>query len=183
MRPPWSAPALRLVAAACGAAVSLRRSNFAGIDRAMAAEGLAACDIILADLGLSSMQIDDPARGFSYKFDGPLDMRMDARLSHTAADLLRTLPEAELAAVLSELGDEPDHAAIARAIVDARHRRPIARTLELVQLVLSAKGLSRRHWRRPAGGRPRPGQRARRGGCATRTSILPPAPSRPCASG
>ncbi len=152
----------RLAAATGGAAVSLRRGNFAGIDRAMAAEGLAACNVILADLGLSSMQIDDPARGFSYKFDGPLDMRMDARLPHTAADLLRTLPEAEFAAMLFELGDEPAHAAIARAIIEARRRRPIARTLELVQLILEAKGLSRRHWRRqaaaetPRGGSPHP---------------------------
>ena len=140
----------RLVAAAGGATVALRRSNFAGLDRALAAEGWPAADIILADLGLSSLQIDDPARGFSYKFDGPLDMRMDSRLPRTAADLLRTMSEAQLAAALEELGDEPAAAAITRAVAAARRRRPIVRTLELVEVIFAAKGLSRKNWREQA---------------------------------
>jgi 16S rRNA (cytosine1402-N4)-methyltransferase len=134
-------------AAAAGPHVIFRRGNFAGIDRALAEEGLGAADIIFADLGVSSMQVDDPSRGFSYKFDGPLDMRMDARIPRTAADLLRILPEAKIAATLSDFADEPDAESIARRIVEERERRPIARTLELVDLVFAVKGLSRRKWR------------------------------------
>jgi 16S rRNA (cytosine1402-N4)-methyltransferase len=127
--------------------VVLKRSNFAGIARALADEGWNECDIILADLGLSSMQIDDPARGFSYKFDGPLDMRMDSRLPQSAADLLRSLPETKLAAALEELGDETAGAAIARAIVEARPHRLITRTQELVEFIFEVKGLTYRRWR------------------------------------
>jgi 16S rRNA (cytosine1402-N4)-methyltransferase len=85
------------------------------------------------------MQIDDPARGFSYKLDGPLDMRMDPLRRRSAADFLATMPEADLAAALADLADEPDAAAIARLIVARRPRRPIARTLELVELIMAAK--------------------------------------------
>ncbi len=120
--------------------LDLRPGNFAGLDRTLADLALDGCDVIFADLGVSSMQIDDPARGFSYKVDGPLDMRMDPLRRRTAADLLATLPEEELAAALADLGDEPDAAKIARLIVVRRTRRPIARTLELVELVLEAKG-------------------------------------------
>jgi 16S rRNA (cytosine1402-N4)-methyltransferase len=128
----------------------LRHGNFAGLDRALAEEGLDGADVILADLGASSMQIDDPARGFSYKFDGPLDMRMDPRLPRTAADLLRTMPEAALAAAMENLADEPDAAAIAQRIVLVRGTSPVARTLELVHLIIEAKGLSPQHWRKQA---------------------------------
>ena len=128
--------------------VILRRGNFAGIDRAMAAEQIDAANVILADLGVSSMQVDDPARGFSYKFDGPLDMRMDSRIPRTAADLLRDLAAEELAAALAELADEPKAVIISRRIAEARERRPITQTQELVRLVFAAKGLSPRHWRK-----------------------------------
>jgi 16S rRNA (cytosine1402-N4)-methyltransferase len=134
-------------AAAAGPRVILRRGNFAGIDRALAEEGLGAADIIFADLGVSSMQVDDPTRGFSYKFDGPLDMRMDSRIPRTAADLLRILPDAKIAAALSDFADEPDAESIARRIIEDRDRRPITRTLELVDLIFAVKGLSRRKWR------------------------------------
>ncbi|MCX5655755.1 MAG: 16S rRNA (cytosine(1402)-N(4))-methyltransferase RsmH [Planctomycetota bacterium] len=138
----------RLEAAAAGTALLLRRGNFAGIDRAMAAEHIDAADVIFADLGVSSMQVDDPARGFSYKFDGPLDMRMDARLPRTAADLLRDLPAEELAAALMELADEPKAVIISRRIAEERQRRPITQTQDLVRLIFAAKGLSPRHWRK-----------------------------------
>jgi len=137
----------RLEAAAGGAAVLLHRGNFAGIDRALAAEQIAAANVILADLGVSSMQVDDPARGFSYKFDGPLDMRMDSRLPQTAADLLRDLAPEKLAAALADLADEPDAALIAARIAQERGRRPISRTQELVRLIFDVKGLSMRRWR------------------------------------
>ena len=128
--------------------VILRRGNFAGIDRALAAEHIDAANVILADLGVSSMQVDDPARGFSYKFDGPLDMRMDSRIPRTAADLLRDLAAEELAAALAELADEPKAVIISRRIAEERERRPITQTQELVRLVFDANGLSPRHWRK-----------------------------------
>jgi 16S rRNA (cytosine1402-N4)-methyltransferase len=131
--------------------VSLHRSHFAGLGKILGRAGLDGCDIIFADLGVSSMQIDDPSRGFSYKYDGPLDMRMDARLARSAADLLALLSVDELSAALRELADEPDHERIARCVVRARLIKPISRTQQLVDLVLEAKGLSRRVWReRPA---------------------------------
>jgi len=120
---------------------SVHRSNFAGLGKVMAAERLDAFDIIFADLGVSSMQIDDPARGFSYKHEGPLDMRMDLRLRRTAAELLATLPRDELAAALRELADEPDARRIADEVVAMRARRPLRHTSELVDAVLRAKGI------------------------------------------
>lgn len=133
--------------AAIGGRLHLYRSNFAGLAKPMRELGIDGYDAILADLGVSSMQLDEPARGFSYKQDGPLDMRMDDRLPETAADLLRKLPEAELVSALRELGDEPDAERIARRIAQERERRPVRRTLQLVDLVLAAKGLARRDWR------------------------------------
>jgi 16S rRNA (cytosine1402-N4)-methyltransferase len=129
---------------------SVHRSNFAGISKLLAAKALDGYDIILADLGVSSMQVDDPSRGFSYKHDGPLDMRMDERLPRTAADLLGTLSAADLAAALWELADEHDNEPIARAIVQQRARRTIRRTSELVELIFRIKGLNRRAWRERA---------------------------------
>lgn len=140
--------AARLRAAHPGVAVSFHRGNFAGLDRPLTAEGLDGYDVVLADLGVSSMQIDDPLRGFSYKHDGPLDMRMDSRLARTAADVLADIDEAALAAALRDLADEPDHARIARAVVEERRRRPIATTADLADLVLRQKGLTRAAWAR-----------------------------------
>lgn len=136
--------------AAHAGVLRLHHGNFAGIGKALDAEGLEGCDILFADLGVSSMQIDDPARGFSYKHDGPLDMRMDLRRRRTAADLLASLKEAEIAAALRDLADEPDHDRIARAIAERRAAKRIERTSELVAIVLAAKGLPRR-WRSEAG--------------------------------
>jgi 16S rRNA (cytosine1402-N4)-methyltransferase len=130
--------------------IILHRGNFAGIDRALPAEHIDAANVILADLGVSSMQVDDPARGFSYKFDGPLDMRMDSRLPRSAADLLRDLAAEELAAALAELADEPKAVIISRRIAEERERHPITQTQDLVRLVFDAKGLSPRHWRKQA---------------------------------
>lgn len=134
-----------------GVPLSLHRSNFAGLGKVLGAEGLEGYDVVFADLGVSSMQVDEPARGFSYKHDGPLDMRMDDRLQRTAGDLLRTMPEEELSAGLLELADEPDHELIARAIVQQRCGEPLTRTGQLVDLIFHAKGLSRRDWREQPG--------------------------------
>jgi len=131
-----------------GVPFRLHRSHFAGIGKVLAAETLDGFDVIFADLGVSSMQIDDPSRGFSYKQDGPLDMRMDDRLVTTAADLLMSMSEQALSDAFLSLADEPDHEAIARRIVRQRAIRPIVRTTQLTRLVFSAKGLSRRNWRR-----------------------------------
>lgn len=126
------------------------RCNFAGLGGIMQKEGLDGFDIIFADLGVSSMQIDNPARGLSYKHDGPLDMRMDDRRPQTAADLLTTLDEPKLSEALWQLADEPDHAAIARRIVECRNAAPLTSVAQLVELVLAVKGLSLKDWKRRA---------------------------------
>jgi 16S rRNA (cytosine1402-N4)-methyltransferase len=143
----------RLTEAGFAANVSLHRSNFAGIAKVLGREELDGYDVIFADLGVSSVQVDDPARGFSYKFDGPLDMRMDDRIQRTAADLLREMSADDLSAALLELGDEPDHQRIARAIVERRSSRPLARTSDLVRLIFKVKNLTRRRWREQAADR------------------------------
>lgn len=121
--------------------------TFAGIGKVMAEAAPEGFDAILADLGLSSMQIDDPARGFSYKFDGPLDMRMDRRRPETAATLLARLDEAELEELLTRLGGEPKAGRIARRIVHARAERPIHTTWDLVRLIFEANKMTLEEWK------------------------------------
>jgi 16S rRNA (cytosine1402-N4)-methyltransferase len=105
-------------------------------------EGIAAIDGVALDLGVSSMQLDEPERGFSFSQDGPLDMRMGAE-GLTASDLVNALPERDLAAILSTLGEEKRARSIARAIVARRAEAPILRTGELADIV--ARVLGRRH--------------------------------------
>ncbi|MCC6358770.1 MAG: 16S rRNA (cytosine(1402)-N(4))-methyltransferase RsmH [Phycisphaerales bacterium] len=136
--------ATRARLAALGRPIDAVRSNFAGLPAALARCGIEACDAIYADLGVSSMQIDNPARGFSYKHDGPLDMRMDDRIQRTAADWLARLDAPALAAALRDLADEPDADAIAGAILAARARRPLLRTGDLVRVIESATGKGER---------------------------------------
>ena len=128
--------------------VSFYHSNFAGLAKVLGQEKLGGFDIIFADLGVSSMQTDDPERGMSYKHEGPLDLRMDERLQQTGADLLKRLSQEELSKALWELADEPDHQGIARQIVARRAVEPITRTSQLVQVVFEAKGLDPKLWRR-----------------------------------
>lgn len=92
----------------------------------------------LADLGVSSMQLDDASRGFSFRYDAPLDMRMGPE-SKTAADLVNTLGEQELATILREYGEEPMARRIARAIVDGRAEAPIETTARLAEIVRGVK--------------------------------------------
>ncbi len=117
---------------------SLHHGNFAGLQQALAAEGLTGADAVLADVGVSSMQIDDAGRGFSFVRDGPLDMRMDRSRGKTAADLLTTLSAADLATAFREFGDEPQAEVIAQAICAARQTTRLARTRELTDLIATA---------------------------------------------
>jgi len=114
------------------------QGNFAGLSAVLAAAGVGQVDGLLADLGMSSMQVDDPERGFSFMRDGPLDMRMDRSRGRTAAELLNTLPEAELAAAFTELGDEPEAEKIAAGIADHRSAKPFERTTELRAVIEAA---------------------------------------------
>jgi 16S rRNA (cytosine1402-N4)-methyltransferase len=93
-----------------------RQSNFAGVAGALAAEGLDAADLVIADLGVSSMQIDNPDRGFSYKGVGPLDMRMNPARGEKASALIERLSESALAEILREHADEPHAERIARIL-------------------------------------------------------------------
>jgi 16S rRNA (cytosine1402-N4)-methyltransferase len=100
----------------------------------LAEHGVTTLDGVVLDLGVSSFQLDDPMRGFSFRGDGPLDMRM-SRSGRTAADLVNTLPERELADLLFELGEERASRRIARAIVAARATAPIATTAQLAGII------------------------------------------------
>ena len=95
---------------------TVHRSNFAGLPQVLAAGEIAGADLILADLGVSSMQIDDPARGFSVKFDGPLDMRMNPQRGQPASAFLAKISPGALARLLVEYADEPHAAALAPAL-------------------------------------------------------------------
>ncbi len=97
-------------------------------------------DVVLADLGFSSTQMDDPGRGFSFMADGPLDMRLDPTSGATAAELLRSLPERELVELLFRVGEEPMARRIARKVVEFRGREPIESTAQLARLVREAYG-------------------------------------------
>ncbi len=134
--------------------MSFHRSNFAGIANVMRKEGLEGYDIIFADLGVSSMQIDNPHRGMSYKHPGPLDMRMDDRRKQTASELLNTLSEKELSEALLEFADEPDHQAIVGHIIAARKIRPFATVEQLVEVIFEAKGISMMAWKEQVRRRP-----------------------------
>jgi 16S rRNA (cytosine1402-N4)-methyltransferase len=110
-------------------------SNFAGLARALRARGIEGADVILADLGLSSMQIDDPTRGFSYKTAGPLDLRMNPLKGQPASVLAGRLTEEQWTELLIENADESHAREIAAAIVRAREERPILTTLDLARVV------------------------------------------------
>jgi 16S rRNA (cytosine1402-N4)-methyltransferase len=103
------------------------RSNFAGLPKILAAEQLSGADVILADLGVSSMQLDDPGRGFSLKFDGPLDMRMNPQRGQPASALLERINADGLAILLEENADEPHARILAEAL--AGHGFPTTNAL------------------------------------------------------
>jgi 16S rRNA (cytosine1402-N4)-methyltransferase len=137
---PDNLPRARERLEAVGFPFTLHQGNFAALPAVLAAEGLTQADAVLADLGVSSMQIDDPERGFSYTRDGPLDMRMDRSREQTAAQLLATIPQDQLAEALATYGDEPEAQKMAAAIVAARQQSPLERTGQLARVLSEAAG-------------------------------------------
>ena len=125
----------------------LFQAKFSQADQVLAEAGAGAADLILADLGVSSNQLDDPGRGFSFSADGPLDMRLGGA-DKTAADLVNTLGDKELANLIYEFGEERYSRRIARAIVRSRAQGRIERTVQLAQIVASAIPLATRRTRR-----------------------------------
>jgi len=121
-----------------GARVIVQHADYRRIPALLDAIDAPPVSGLLLDLGISSLQLDDPGRGFSFQADGPLDMRIDRSQSGTAADLVNTLPEEGLAAILKEHGEERRAKRIARAIARARDRGPIATTRELAAIVAAA---------------------------------------------
>jgi 16S rRNA (cytosine1402-N4)-methyltransferase len=115
--------------------VELVHADYRDTESILAARGIAAVDGALADLGVSSMQLDGADRGFSFRRDEPLDMRMDRSQGRTAADLLADVREEELADVIYQFGEERYARRIARAIVTARRTTPILRTGQLAGIV------------------------------------------------
>ena len=125
--------------AAAHPGLTIVHAPFGEMHPRLQAAGLAQVDGIVFDLGVSSFQLDQRDRGFSFQGDGPLDMRM-SRSGATAADLLAELGEAELMRLLSDLGDEPQARRVAKAIVAARRVYPIVTTAALAGIVARAKG-------------------------------------------
>ena len=118
--------------------VTLVHSNFADLAQVLDSLDIPAVDGMLFDLGVSSPQLDDAERGFSYMQDAPLDMRMDRTAGLTACEVVNTWPEAELKRILYTYGEERYAPRIAAAIAARRTERPIATTLELADLIRSA---------------------------------------------
>jgi 16S rRNA (cytosine1402-N4)-methyltransferase len=119
-------------------ALIVRHSNFAGLPRVLASLQIESVDLVLADLGCSSMQFDNPARGFSFKLEGPLDLRMNPNKGQPASALLANWSEAQLATILTENSDEPHAVLLAKAIVQGRGRQPITTTSALTRLIREA---------------------------------------------
>ncbi|TAJ09628.1 MAG: 16S rRNA (cytosine(1402)-N(4))-methyltransferase RsmH [Nitrospirae bacterium] len=127
--------------------VRLVRGNFQELKQQLRSMGVAEVDGVMFDLGVSSAQLDEPTRGFSFLADGPLDMRMDQRAALSAASLVNDLPEQELADLIYRYGEERYSRRIARAIVRARAIHPLARTLELASVIRGSVPPPYRHGR------------------------------------
>lgn len=137
-RDPAALKAAALVLAAYGESVSLHHATFDQADQVLQQLGVAALDGMLLDLGVSSHQLDTPERGFSFRYDAPLDMRMNPTEGMTAADVVNTTDEAELVRIFFQYGEERYSRRIARKIVEQRSESPLSQTLELAELVRQA---------------------------------------------
>jgi 16S rRNA (cytosine1402-N4)-methyltransferase len=126
-----------------GRRVIVRHANFSQLGELAHEAGFNGVDAIVADLGMSSFALDDPSRGFSFMREGPLDMRMDSSSALRADELVNEESEAELARIIYEFGEERGSRRIARAIVEARRRKPLATTAELRAVVERAIGRHR----------------------------------------
>ncbi len=121
--------------------VVLTRENFRNLDVVLAEAGIDGVDVLLVDLGISSAQLGDPARGFSFQSDGPLDMRMDERLGDQASDLINRLGERELADLIYFNANERASRRIAKAIYRERRDQRITTTARLVSIIGHALGV------------------------------------------
>ena len=129
-----------------GDRVELVHSDYRRIDELLDARGITNVDGVLADLGVSSMQLDAPGRGFSFRRDEPLDMRMDTTAGPTAAEAIRDADERELADVIYEFGEERHARRIARSLVEHQKRAPIETTgrfADIVRRAIPRKGYTR----------------------------------------
>jgi 16S rRNA (cytosine1402-N4)-methyltransferase len=133
-----------------GDRVVLERADFGEIASLMRAHHIEGADAILADLGMSSFALEDPERGFSFRLDGPLDMRMNVAQPVCARDIVNEESEQELARIIYTYGEERGSRRIARMIVEARRRSPIETTAELRAIVERALGAHRRGGVHPA---------------------------------
>lgn len=127
--------------------VYLRQGNFSDLKAHISFFGFPTVDGVVFDLGVSSPQLNHAERGFSFLVDGPLDMRMDQSTSRTAADLVRELPEGELADMIYQFGEERYSRRIARVIVSERAHRPVETTAQLAALIVRAVPSAYRHGR------------------------------------
>jgi 16S rRNA (cytosine1402-N4)-methyltransferase len=123
-----------------GARVTLVHADYREIATVLGAQGVTRVTGVLLDLGVSSMQLDDEGRGFSFRRDEPLDMRMDRSQGQTLAERLVDVEESELADVIFQFGEERKSRRVARAIVEAREREPLERTGQLAAIVRRAVG-------------------------------------------
>jgi 16S rRNA (cytosine1402-N4)-methyltransferase len=150
---PENLPTARERLSAVGHPFSTHHMNFAGVAGVLAGEGVEAVDGILADLGMSSMQVDDADRGFSYVRDGPLDMRMDRTRGRPASEVLASMEPHDLAKALSELGDEPVADRLAPVIVAAAKAGELRRTGDLARLIQQSVGAPAQWKLRPKAGK------------------------------
>ncbi len=121
-----------------GERVRIVRDNFRNFDRVLRSFGIEKADGILLDLGVSSHQFDDGERGFSYRVDAPLDMRMDQRDPKTARDIINTYSEQDLYRMIRDYGEEPFAKNIAKHIVMEREKAPVETTFQLVSVIKQA---------------------------------------------
>jgi len=138
-RDPEAIAAGRAMAEAFPGRLTLVEGRFGGLDEIVAGQGRSEVDGVVLDIGVSSMQIDEAGRGFSFMKDGPLDMRME-RSGPSAADVVNRAEPKELTRIIGILGEEKHAGRLARAIAERRARQPFERTLELADLVEATVG-------------------------------------------